>query len=359
VTRWRNDVDRVRPHDVVLVLQRGGALGAIFSTPAGRSIAGASLVATLLYAALGTLLWLAQGHLIFQPERNLGVTPAQLPFPVAEFRIPVSGQETLDAWWIAPRKPQGKLFLYFHGNDGNVASSIAETEILRGLGHGVLMPDYRGFGESDGRFPTEAHTYEDADAALGFAVRELGYSPKDIYVYGHSLGAAVAIDLAARHPELGGLVAESAFTSIADMARLTGRYAIFPIDRFLNQRFQSVDKVSSIGIPALFIHGTNDERVPFEMGEKLYARSGGRKHFLAIPGGRHDDNRLVAPGSMRAALEQLVLDSDAEKTGGSYLRSVATTASTSLAKEATGGFVSRAVRGEGPSQTASHIGDLP
>jgi uncharacterized protein len=121
----------------------------------------------------------------------------------------------------------------------------------------------------------------------------------------------VAIDLAAKHPELGGLVAESAFTSMRDMAGLQTRYAIFPVDLFLTQRFESLRKAETLRIPVLYIHGTADEVVPFAMGETLYARSGGRKAFLGVEGGKHDNNRQVAPEQIQAALRQLVDDSNA------------------------------------------------
>jgi uncharacterized protein len=265
-----------------------------------------------LYALAAGVLWGAQRHLIFEPQRTLSIHAEQLPFQVQELRIPVGpAGQSLAAWWIPPRGPDGKLFLYFHGNDGNIADSIGETELIRGLGHGVLMVDYRGYGESDGGFPSEAKMYQDAEAALAFASARLGFASRDIFVYGHSLGSAVAIDLAAKHPELGGLVAESAFTSMRDMANLQARYAMFPVDLFLTQRFESLRKAETLSIPVLYIHGTADEVVPYAMGETLFARSGGRKAFVRVEGGRHDDNRQVAPEQIQAALRQLVDDSNA------------------------------------------------
>jgi pimeloyl-ACP methyl ester carboxylesterase len=287
-------------------LETGTHASLIRPAPRRRALGVVVLAAALLYAAAGAALWVGQRHLIYEPERKLALQPAQLPFSVTELRIPVGQRQTLDAWWIPPRGPQGKLFLYFHGNGSNVASSVDETELLRELGHAVLMPDYRGFGASDGAFPSEHTMYEDAEATLAYAIGRLGYRPQDIYVYGHSLGAAVAVDLAARHPELGGLVAESAFTSIEDMARLEPRYAIFPVHALLSERFESAAKVERLRLPVLYIHGTDDAVVPFEMGRALYALSGGPKRFLAVEGGGHDDNRRVAPQEMRAALEELV-----------------------------------------------------
>jgi pimeloyl-ACP methyl ester carboxylesterase len=263
----------------------------------------ACLAALSAYVATGAVLWAAQRHLIFEPQRDLVVKPAELGFPVADVTIAVRG-ESLHAWWMPGSRADGKLILYFHGNDGNVSTSVSETALLRELGFAVLVVDYRGYGESDGGFPSEVSVYEDAEAALA-ALLGAELEPRDIYVYGHSLGAAVAIDLAARHPELGGLIVESGFTSIYDMSRLEAQYGIYPVRLLLNQRFDSIGKVSRLELPVLYIHGTADPVVPYAMGEALYERSGGRKRFVAVRGGGHDDNAAVAPALMRAAILEL------------------------------------------------------
>lgn len=257
------------------------------------------------YLACGALLWLFQSRLIFQPVRNLHVQTSDLPFPAKDVAIPVGGQ-TLHAWWMPTRRTNPKVVLYFHGNDGNVSTSIAETTLLRKLGPSLLVVDYRGYGTSDGAFPSEDTMYEDAEAALRFVVHRLGERPRDVYVYGQSLGAAVAIELAVRHPELGGLVVESGFTSIYEMARLNPLYAIYPVGLVLSQRFDSIDKVSRLTIPVLYIHGTLDRVVPFAMGEALFAHSGGKKRFVAVPGGGHTNNARVAPELLKQAISDLM-----------------------------------------------------
>jgi fermentation-respiration switch protein FrsA (DUF1100 family) len=268
-----------------------------------KAVLYACLAAFSAYVSTGAVLWGAQTHLIFEPMRNLVVAPAELGFPVADISIPVRG-ERLHAWWMPGSRADGKLILYFHGNDGNVSTSVSETALLRELGFTVLAVDYRGYGESDGRFPSEASVYEDGEAALA-ALVDWEVEPRDIYVYGHSLGAAIAIDLAARHPELGGLIVESGFTSIYAMARLEPQYGIYPVRLLLNQRFDSISKVSRLELPVLYIHGTADQVVPYQMGEALYQRSGGRKRFVAVRGGGHDDNAAVAPEVLRAAILEL------------------------------------------------------
>lgn len=263
----------------------------------------AGLAAVMAYVATGGILWALQTRLIFEPMRELVVTPTQLGFPVADITIPVRG-EALRAWWMPGSRADGKAILYFHGNDGNVSTSVSETALLRELGFPVLVVDYRGYGASDGGSPTEASVYEDAEAALAQLV---GWEidPREIYVYGHSLGAAIAIELAVRHPELGGLIVESGFTSIYDMARREPQYRIYPVGLLLNPRFDSISKVSRLELPVLYIHGTADAVVPYQMGEALYERSGGHKRLVTVRGGGHDDNAAVAPALLRAALLEL------------------------------------------------------
>lgn len=268
------------------------------------------LAAAAVYFSATAALWASQSRFIFEPVRTLVVKPGELSFPVADVTIPVSstrtGEQTLHAWWMPAGRSDAKLVLYFHGNEGNVSTSLGETALLRSLGYSVLVVDYRGYGQSDGAFPSEASVYEDAESALDALEDDWRLKPQDIYVYGHSLGAAIAIDLAARHPELGGLIVESAFTSIYDMAKLDSKYGIFPVGLLLNQRFESIKKVALLDLPVLYIHGTADRVVPYSMGLALYEQSGGRKRFVAVPGGGHDDNAAVTPGELAAAIRDLI-----------------------------------------------------
>ena len=270
-----------------------------------KVLASVLLLVVPAYLACGALLWLLQGRLIFEPVRRLAVQASDLPFPAKDVAIPVGGQ-TLHAWWMPAQRTSPKVVLYFHGNDGNVSTSIAETALLRELGPSLLVVDYRGYGTSDGAFPSEDTMYEDAEAALGFVVHRLGEKPRDVYLYGQSLGAAVAIELAVRHPEVGGLVVENGFTSIYEMARLNPLYAIYPVGLVLNQRFDSIDKVSRLRMPVLYIHGTRDRIVPFAMGDALFEHSGGKKRFIAVPGGEHMDNARVAPRLLKQAISELM-----------------------------------------------------
>jgi fermentation-respiration switch protein FrsA (DUF1100 family) len=253
-------------------------------------------------------LYSAQRRLVFEPDRTLHATPVDYSFPVHDVGIAVAGNpgQILHGWWIPAANPRAKVVLYLHGNDGNVSTSMDGTAPLRELGYSVFMLDYRGYGASGGGFPSEAGVYQDAQSAWDYLVHERGINPANLLIYGHSLGGAIAIELALRHPEAAGLVVESSFTSISDMARLEARYALLPVNLFLNQRFDSIAKVAHLRLPVLYIHGTVDEIVPFKMGKALYEATPFARGFVAVPAGRHEDDAAVGGAALRSAIGRFV-----------------------------------------------------
>jgi pimeloyl-ACP methyl ester carboxylesterase len=264
------------------------------------------------YGVIGLVLWGCQScvsYFIFEPDRTLYAQPADFSFNVRDVGLPVrlSGHAgpSLHGWWVAAAAWDAKVVLYLHGNDGNVSTSMGDIAPLRELGYAVFILDYRGYGESEGSFPSEKTVYEDAEAAWIYLVDQRGISPAHLCIYGHSLGAAIGIELAVHHPEAAGLIVESGFTSLRDMAKLRKRYALLPM-RLLNQRFDSIQKVSRLELPVLYIHGTADEVVPYAMGEQLFKASGGRKRFIAIGGGLHNNNAAVGGPLFRAAIRDFV-----------------------------------------------------
>jgi pimeloyl-ACP methyl ester carboxylesterase len=275
-----------------------------------RLIAAGALVA---FAAPILGAWAYQNRFVFEPDLVLHAKPADFPFPVIKRTFPANAadtsSETLEGWWILSTRRHPKVILYFHGNDGNLSTTIGDVATLRSLQHFIFMIDYRGFGQSRGAFPTDKTVYEDAEAAWTYVTQRLAFAPSDIYICGHSLGGAIAIELAVRHPEAAGLIVESSFTSIYDMAMLRKPFSLLPLRALLNQRFDSLTKVPLLKMPVLYVHGTEDEIVPLYMGKDLYAASGGRKRFLAIKGAHHDDIAKVGGDAFLEGFRSLIGDS--------------------------------------------------
>ncbi len=210
--------------------------------------------------------------------------------------------ERLHALWAAAEKAEAPVLLYLHGARWNVTGSVTRIERWRQLGFSVLAVDYRGFGKSSEAAPTESLAYEDAEAAWDYLGRLQPGRPR--YVVGHSLGGAIAAELARRRPEAAGVVLEATFTSIGDLAaERLWRY--LPIGILLTQRFDTLEKIGEIRAPVLIAHGTEDRIVPFEMGQKLFAAARSPKRFVRVEGGSHHNLSYVGFDEYRRALKEL------------------------------------------------------
>jgi len=194
--------------------------------------------------------------------------------------------------WFVPHTAPIATLLMCHGNAGNVSDRYEWLEMLhQRVPVNLFIFDYRGFGRSEGE-PTEDGCYLDAAAALHWLEQQKNNLP--IIVHGHSLGSAVAIDLAQRAPDqVAGLILESAFTNAADMADLM--FGPIPVHWLTSMKWASDEKIAAITIPKLFIHGEHDSIIPLRLGKKLFAAAAPPKEFVVLPGVDHNDT-FVAGG---------------------------------------------------------------
>jgi hypothetical protein len=176
-----------------------------------------------------------------------------------------------------------------HGKGKNISANAKHANRLMRMGFSVLLIDYRGYGRSEGGFPSESSVYTDAQTAWDYLIQK-GYQPSQIMIYGHSLGGAIAIDLGLKQPKAMGLIIDASFTSMSDMAQLDPKYRVFPIDLLIHQRFDSIAKVRSLSVPVLYIHGTADDLIPAVMSQSLYEATPTRKQIVLIPNGGHNNN---------------------------------------------------------------------
>lgn len=294
-----------------------------------KSLIAFGIVLAVAYSAACVFLFVAQGKFIFFPARAIETTPDDFQLKYQDVWLPIPSKtgavESVHGWWIpasgTPPKawggarkgewllatPQsdrravapvpalnkgglGGVVLYLHGNGSNVGANVEHANRFHRLGLSVFVIDYRGYGKSQGDFPSESQVYEDAQLAWDYLVKQRGVNPNQIYIYGHSLGGAIAIDLAVRHPEAARLIVEGSFTSTRAMVDFQkGLFWLFPIDWLLTQRFDSLSKVDRLQMPVLFIHGTADNVVPVEMSKKLFDAAPEPKQLYIVPDGGHNN----------------------------------------------------------------------
>jgi alpha-beta hydrolase superfamily lysophospholipase len=172
---------------------------------------------------------------------------------------------------------------------------------MQELGFNVLAIDYRGFGKSTRELPSEQTAYEDARAAWDWLAHHHPKQPR--YVFGHSLGGAIAIDLASHVDDEQGVIVESTFTSIEDVAS-TMKWGWLPIGPLITQHFDSLHKVAKVHATLLVVHGARDSLIDPSLGRRLYEAAAGRKRFLLVEGGTHHSTMALGQAQYREALAQ-------------------------------------------------------
>ena len=256
------------------------------------------VVAAIAYCTICLYLYFQQPRFIFFPSSVIEKTPEyfQLPYEEVWLAVPATfGKvEHIHGWWIKANQPNPKVLLYLHGNGINIGANVAHAKRFHQLGFSVLLIDYRGYGRSEGSFPNEMRVYEDAATAWNYLVQQRQIPQKEIYIYGHSLGGAIAIDLAVKHPDAAGLIVESSFTSIEQLVTARNMFSMFPVNLILTQRFESIKKIPRLKMPVLLIHGTADSTIPAFMSENLYAAAPELKKLILVPGAEHNNTADVA-----------------------------------------------------------------
>lgn len=251
--------------------------------PDSRSILFMIQKVIVVLAVLGAfymLLRVFERKNIYFPAKRIVSNPGYVNLPYEDVYLETEDGEKIHGWLLL--NDSKEVLLYCHGNGGNISHRLEPLSFFHSMGLSVLIFDYRGYGNSSG-FATEKGTYLDAEAAYGFLL-ERGFKAENIVLYGKSLGANIAAHIAANR-KVGGLIMESAFTSVMDMAESI--YGFRPPGKFLNFEYNALKIIESIKIPKLIIHSVEDEIVPFEHGEKLYRTASPPVNFLQIKGGHN------------------------------------------------------------------------
>ncbi len=249
---------------------------------------GIALAAALVFWTIALMLF--EDKFIYFPEK----------YPKGAYDQASSIPNLRDCWvttedrvklhgWFAPAESARATLVISHGNGGNISHRYL---LMRSLLHhkfNVLMYDYRGYGRSEGT-PGEEGIYKDGRAFFDYVLTLPGVNPGRIILWGTSLGGAVATEVATQRPAAG-LILESTFSSGKDVARIL--YPFLPVGLFMQSEFNSIDKIKTLHLPVLVMHGSHDEILPIALGRRLFAAANDPKEFYEIAGAGHNDTFFV------------------------------------------------------------------
>ena len=248
-----------------------------------------------------------QRRWIFQPSDRAWGNSAAMTADLQEVWIAFDSRETarparLHGLWLPGPAADAPVLLYLHGARWDVRGSAYRMRRMQELGFAVLGIDYRGFGQSTAELPSEAMAYEDARAAWDWLARRQPQARR--FVFGHSLGGAIAVQLASQVDDLAGLIVEGSFTSIPDVVR-SFKWGWLPVSPLITQRFEAVQAIRRARAPVLVVHGSDDRLIPPELGRALFEQAPAPKRFVLVDGGTHHNTNGLAQAQYRAAISEL------------------------------------------------------
>ncbi len=272
----------------------------------------------ILSATLAGCAWLdhKQGDWIFRPTQANwgGFNPEVDKFEDVWLTHP--NGEKIHAWYIPTTvaKKNAPTLLYLHGARWNLSGSTPRLKRWASWGYNVFAIDYRGFGKSAEGTPSEKKAYEDARLAWAWmSAREPDANKR--FIFGHSLGGAIAIDLAVDVKDEAGVIVEATFTNMREIAATTAA-KILPLDALLTQRFDTMAKIDKINSPLLITHGSNDSLIPVDMSRQLFAQAKEPKQLVIVDGASHHSVSSQGATQYQAAMQQLKKASVAIAAGG-------------------------------------------
>lgn len=282
------------------------------SAPVLRPAVRRSLLAALAVAAVLGLqagcatLDAKQREWIFQPGARSwaggaaaeGLDEVWIEHRTADGDLPVR----LHGLWLPQADAGAPVLLYLHGARWDVRSSAHRMRRLHSLGFAVLGIDYRGFGRSTPLLPGEAEATEDALAAWRWLAAARPGAPR--YVFGHSLGGAIAVNLAAQVADERGLIVEGSFPSIREVVA-TFKWGWLPLGPLLTQRFEAGERIGQVGAPVLVLHGSEDRLIRPELGRRLYEQAAQPKRFVLVDGASHHNAHSLGREQLREAVAEL------------------------------------------------------
>ena len=246
----------------------------------GRLVLGIAALAAVGYVLAAAYLYFFQEKFVYVPSTRIKATPAAVGMYYEEVALVASDGVRLAGWYLPLADARGTV-LFCHGNAGNISHLLAVAEDAHRLGLGILLFDYRGYGQSEGTLSEEG-TYRDAAAAWDYLVSEAGVPSERIVVIGRSLGGPIAARLA-RDKTPAALFLEATFTSIPKLGQEL--YPIFPVGLLARYEYPTLEYLKQVQCPVLVSHSRDDELIVFAHGQRLYEAASQPKAFTELRGG--------------------------------------------------------------------------
>lgn len=249
-------------------------------TVSGRWVLAAAALAIAtaafcMWAALCFLFWQGSWQLLYHPKAKIAQTPARIPLPfdAVDFAVTEAGQPQLHGWWI-PAGPNSRFTaIYLHGADGNIGDAVNEMALLHAAKIDLLAFDYRGYGESRFARPSEKYWRQDAESAIQFLTNTRHIAAGAIVLVGRGLGANLALETAAAHPELAGVIAEDPISAPEEVIFHDPRARLVPAHWLVSDRWNAAGAVESLRIPSLWFFSAPQPNA----GMNTYDTAQGRK----------------------------------------------------------------------------------
>lgn len=285
-------------------------------------------IVVLLCAGLAGYLMLFEDSFIYFPAKypagvwereKLPAREGKIVAQVEDVQLTATDGVRLHGWYCTPHVGRGgalepvetnRTLLFLHGNAGNISHRYEIIEDFVKLPVNVLIIDYRGYGKSEGS-PSEQGLYADARAAWDYLTTARKIPASHIVIFGESLGGAVAVDLASKTSACG-LVVQSSFTSIADMA---AELLPFVPHFMLRTKMDSLSKIGNVSCPKLFIHSQADEIIPYQLGRRLFDAANAPKQFYEVKGASHNLTFEIGGAAYYDALRNFIDSSCARGDG--------------------------------------------
>jgi len=244
-----------------------------------------AIILVLGFVGLCSFLYLSQNRIVFVPSSDLTMTPGDIDLQYEDVYIDVTDGEKINGWYLTAEDPEAATVLFCHGNAGNISHRLQTVQLLHDLDLNIFLYDYRGYGLSDGS-PSEENTYQDALAAYHWLLEQKATDSSSLFVFGRSLGGAVAVELASR-VKCAGLLVESSFTSAAEMGRRM--FPFIPIRFISRYKYNTASRIGQLNCPVLVTHSPEDQLIPYKMGRTLFDLAPEPKQFIDLTG---DHNEL-------------------------------------------------------------------